>query len=124
MSDLTEKALRLLLDAESLEDECDEARAVEGAKAVSLLALAESVEALVEAIKARPDERTVDLEPVVSGPALGDPLGYLVIGERRDSPISVRTAYLEPTREDAERFIVSSGSRVVAVYDLPTEVQP
>lgn len=91
--------------------------------------LADSVEQLIVEVRrianAARSSRTVDLAPVLtSGPALGDPLGYLVIGERRGSPISVRTAYLEPTREDAERFIVSSGSRVVAVYDLPTEVQP
>lgn len=97
-------------------------------RAVGLARLADSVEVLtdevIRLVAAASSCRTVDLGPVVSGPALGDPLGYLVIGERRGSPISVRTAYLEPTREDAERFIVSSGSRVVAVYDLPTEVQP
>lgn len=123
MSDLTEKALRLLLDAESLEDECDEARAVEGAKAVSLLALAESVEALVEAIKARPDERTVDLGPVVSGPALGDPLGYAVAGPVRTLLTNICTAEYAAA-QCVQMNSVGAHCRVVAVYDLPTEVQP
>ncbi len=51
MSDLTEKALRLLFDAESMEDEGDEFRAIEGSQAVSLLALAEAVEQLVAVVR-------------------------------------------------------------------------
>ena len=117
MSDLTEKALRLLFDAEqvAVPRNAEHKLMVEGAKAVSLIALAEAVEALVEVVKLMAPvsvtlesfttEREVDLTP----PPSEDLRPY-----HRREEIAAEVEALLPI--SAERLAQGMGITVHALY--------
>ena len=88
--------------------------------------LANAVEALVEVIKEQAStERTVTLEPVLAGPAVGDPIGYAVV-QPMGLPVGhyqVLVDFLEPTLAAASMICEpNDGQRIVVAYDLPEAV--
>lgn len=112
MSDLTERARKSLGEGDYIDS-----------RVSALCALADSVEQLVATIKEQAGtEHTIQLGEVLSGPAIGDPVGYLVVETMNNGTQRVVLDYLEEEPHHAAACVGTSAERVVAVYDLPKEV--
>lgn len=139
MSDLTEKAQELLLHAEGIDLPADDEHfaLIEGAKVLTLLSLAEGVEAVLAEVRRiadaaqHGDERAAAyaagfFSERVAAPAVGDPIGYVIVDREGDSHSGVlpldEAKGLLPTIE-AEPLVPDWGPyRIAGVYDLPEEV--